>query len=318
MILRKDSDFIQNRNEYEYIKELKVQTDNPESIVITDSLGKACFLGNTNEERKVNWVNFFTGKAADNSVYVDYKSINGKFIEFDGLFTTAQTIKEDETVIFDFNKCAQLSDEYICIIFQMTQAPLLDAIRKCMQDGIMKSDYDSFEAFSRFRVNVDNQKAVLIAEKYKKSMQAEKVITKNFPKKEHCIAYSGLNHNAVVDGAVILLEKENLTDRLDTLAVACRALKDTDAAVELNDCVTVVGSRGYLYLEPFSVPDADMTNASIEIVANRQLPLEVYDKQCNSWILFESGIFGRLSNQDIRMRIGAETGDSVRNIYIKK
>lgn len=319
MILRKNSELIQNKNQYKYFQELKVQTDNPESIIITDSLGKVCFLGNAGKKRKINWVNFFTRKEANNSLYVDYKYVRSEDdVEFNGIFADTQTLGEDQTVIFDFSKCAQLSDEYTYIVFQIAQSSMLDNIKKNMYNGVMSNNYDSFGAFSRFRVDLNNSNIILYAEKFKKALSAEKVITKSFPKKDHCIVYSGLNHKVVADGNVISLEAENLTDRLDILAITCRALQDTDAVVELNDCVTVAGSKGYLYLEPFSVSDTDIKDAEIEIVANRQLPLEIFDEDQNIWLAFEPGILGRLCFRDIRMRIGAETGDYVRNIYIKK
>lgn len=316
MILRRNFDFLQNKSRYKYIQELKVQRENPESKTLVDNYGNICFIGNVSKCRKVNLTNFFTGKEAGNSLYVDCKYIRDEEdIEFNGIFADSKMLKGDETVVFDLSKCGQLHSDYIDLVFQMTQTALLHSYKKLFDNGIMKENYAYFEPFSRIRIHLNNLNTVFYAEKYKRSLEPVKVITKNLNGKEHCVAYSGANNRTVIDGNVMPLVADELTDKLDVLAVACRTLKDTDAAVQLNDCVTVIGSSGYLYLEPFSVPDIDTADAKIEIVANRQLPLEIYDEEQNQWILFESGIIAKSRKiQDIKLRIGVETGDSVRNV----
>lgn len=316
MILRKDSKYIERISGYKYIQELKVQTENPESRVIADKYGNICFLGNASKSRKINWVNYFTGKDADDTLYVDYKYvISDDNIQFNGMFTDTKPLEGDEAIVFDLDKCGQLDSDYIDLFFQVTQKAMINSLKKLMDNGTMKSSYDAFEPFSRVRIRMNNSQAVFCADKYKRALEPVKIITKRFNGGLHCVVYSGFNNKAVIDGNVIPLAADGLTDKLDVLLITCRASKDTNAFIRLNNCVTVMGSRGYLYLEPFSVPDVNVGDMEIEIVANRQLPLEIYDEKQNLWMPFESGMLGkRAPDHCIKMRISVETGDYVRNV----
>lgn len=316
VILRRDSDILQGGK---LVCELKIQTDNAESRVFINEQGCAYFLGNASDERKINWVNFFTGKEANNSIYIDYKNIiNEDITEFQGMFVQSEKLKSDDAVIFDLDKFRKLDEDYINLIFQISTAYSVDVYRQFIHDNVVETNYNVFEPFSRMRVNVSNVNKMFIAERFNKSLVCEEQILKVLNSKEKYVAYSIADNKAVAAGKVIDDTWKD-SDRFDTLSVVCRASKDTKAMVDLNDCVTIVGNSGYLYLEPFSVSHIDISNTAIEIIANRKMDLEIFDPVRNCWDAFKKERFGQYSNmQYISLRIAVSVGDYVRNVIIKK
>ncbi len=314
MIIRRKNNNQGDVSGYTYIQELTIQMDDGENKLLPDKRGNICFIGNTDKQRKVIWKNMHTGEPVNNELSADMKYVvSGKQPQLRGDFVCDEELGDDEVLIFDCSKVGRISNNYNNVMFIVTEDSSIEPIRKMNNDGVLVGDNISFDEFSRVRLNFTDSYSVVFAERFKKNLELEMRREKKISGKDYCVAYSNIKKNIIADGNIIPLQSGNV----NKLIASCTAADFVKDKISINDCANIISGRGYMYLHPFAVNGIDADNVKVEIVANRQLPLEIYDEDKKAWIAAERDVISQCSrNYQVKMRIVAEYGDYVRSVRI--
>lgn len=319
MVIKRNINTLGYMGENVNAQTLNIIMNDEHNKLITDKRGNICFIGSTEKYRKIIWKDLTTGKIANEvSAQVRYIFDNNE-LRFSGYLVCDEPIEDDEVIVYDMQKVNKACDNFDLTMFIITDESLEKSIKQSINNGIVYMNSSMYSNISQIRLIPRGSEIGMYIEK---TIQNVTHFDNSSFEKRNCwyysdnrcyVAYCNHNKNAIINGNII----KSQADSVDRIVFCCAAQKAVKEVVSVEDCAHVLGSRGYMYIEPFSVSADDMTNAKIEIIANRNLPLEIYDENQNEWTAFETGMIGKCSDSNqIKLRIAVETGDYVRNIFM--
>ena len=315
MIIQRNSKCLNHIEEPEDYKVLKIQTEDEHNKLASDSRGNICFIGNTDKYRKIIWKDLFTDKDSDEiSAKLKYIYNGGKPL-FKGYLVCDEPLGEDEVIVYDVEELRHVSEKFHMLTLEIVGDSLLNTIKTMDNTDALYDSAERYSSFSRVKVRIQNSDMWLQIEKIGKNLVAEDVKCLKFTGSRCYAAYCNKNKTVIMNGNVM----KSQAGSIDRLMVVCSALEHpVNDTISVKNCAHILGNTGYMYIEPFALSEANTENLIVEITANRQLPLEIYDENQKNWDAFKNGALEKYSNiKNIKLRIGVETGDYVKKVVIK-
>ena len=306
--------------DFQYVKKLNFRDDS-QSQVFYDNHQNVIFLGSVMPNKIIQWQNLYTNNITNQEVYVDRLYINNSGAkQYCGEFLATQRCNEGEIIFVDLNleQLRKVQKDYADFMFHITQKAEIDGLRKMNNNGIIDfAEMQQWEAFSRIRVHCfrgDNTSSLYI-DQFKKGLEIayRKFILLSDNKLR--FAYFPDEQKILFKDKMISVECEAVRE----LMITCKANQMINKAIQMDkSTISILNSKGYIYLEPFSVSE-ELSGSKIVITASRQMELEIYDNDQNIWRKLEQKKLSNVKkNQQIQLRMRVKFGDRIHEVAIVK
>lgn len=300
-----------NKLDMKNAMELHIMDSSADSKVAVNDGGEVCFLG-TLKEDNIQWVNLRDKSNAGHELYADSKVTDATSEEFRGNFVANQKLGSGEAVWVDMEKMKYANDKAPAMILIITQQDeIVSTMLNYTDDGqycVNKENYtpvDRILADDRRLMEQQLENKLVVKSQYIKLLEKEQYFEFAYCPEASCILYKGAAVGMPVNGAernyimAVYRSKESMKERFD-----------------ISDCVKLLNSSGYLYIEPFKPTEPDR-EYKLTIVANRSIGVEIYSSQTEEWkSISTTDAIGASGDEDVRLRLCVEFGDRIRKVLL--